>query len=209
MTLNDLLEQIESVHFAAQMNIFSGFRSFRRALVDHEYVNALMDYLRQHPHEIERVFQRFLDLLEKNDRPEFLHPYDPALACYLWVLGETSPRLVSLAVEQALRTPRLWWARKLAQHILEKAQKTGSQTIALGLKRAPNVVFSPRYVFSPTLTDDEAIFLLYHFAGLQPLRKRLSFGTSSRDVGPREENEVDHASFRKSATNYQIGRMAE
>jgi hypothetical protein len=198
MTLSDLLEQIESVHFAAQMNIFSGFRSFRRALADHEYVDALMDHLKRHPHDNERVFQRFLDLLDKNERPEFLHPYDPALACYLWVLGETNPRLAYSAVEHALRTPRLWWARRLAQYIVEKAQKTVSQTIALGPGTSFSVVFSPR---------DQSTFLRYRFAGLQPLRKQLSFGTSSTDVGPREEDKVDNASFRESAT-YQIGRMA-
>jgi hypothetical protein len=119
-----LFEQIESAGFAAQVTIASGFRVFRRALADNPGIKALLQHLRETPAHRQVVYERLLGLLDANDQPAYLHPYDPALAWYLYVLSMTDYPLAAEAARQILQTPKLWWANKLADDVLTQVQDT-------------------------------------------------------------------------------------
>jgi hypothetical protein len=203
MTLTNLFKQIESARFASEINIASGFRVFWRALTENEITCLLVHHLRRHPEQVQEVYQRLLNLLGANDQPEYAHPYDPALASYLYALSVTDIELASLAARQVLKTPRLWWSVKLAKQFLEGFEKTGEKWVPLGQKASPKVILSSR---------DKAISYAIHVAGPRPLGMQLSFVTyslsSSRDVGQRAKMEVDYGTVTGSATYHQIGRMA-
>jgi hypothetical protein len=67
----------------------------------------------------QRVFQRIPQLLPKNPQPEYVHPLDENLTGYLYALGQVDIYLAQEAAEKVLQTPNLFWARRLAKHILE------------------------------------------------------------------------------------------
>lgn len=120
MSLINLFEQIESVRFSIQVDIASSFRIFQRALEENETTQMLIRYLQEHPEYIDNVFQRLLDLLDKNDKPEYAHPYDEALAGYLYVLRMVDPQVALRAANYLTQTPKLWWAKKLADLVIER-----------------------------------------------------------------------------------------
>jgi hypothetical protein len=144
MELKPLLERIESVQFATQVDIASGFRVFQRALEKSEFAQSLARYVQEHPQSKQGVYRRLLELLEMNDQPDYAHPYDPALAGYLYVLNRSDPALADMAARRILQTPQLWWAKRLANHILENRSKTDTVRMNWGGKGGPDFVFSSR-----------------------------------------------------------------
>jgi hypothetical protein len=132
MTLASSFEQIESVRFAAIMGTASGFNVFKNILADDDDVKILLQYSQDHPRQTQDVYRRLLMLLDSNDHPEYAHPYDAALAGYLYVLSIVAPDLASLASERIRKTPQLWWTIKLARQVLENARKNKSGWVVLG-----------------------------------------------------------------------------
>lgn len=132
MNLRNVLEQIESVRFAVDLNIASGFRPLLQTVSGHEFIRQLAEKLRQSPENKQEVFMRLHNLLKDNPNPEYAHPHDTAVTGYLYALSLTEPTLAHLACKQVLRTPQLWWARKLARHLLEHVLETGSAQMMIG-----------------------------------------------------------------------------
>jgi hypothetical protein len=58
--------------------------------------------LQAHPEYIPEVLQRLLSLLGKNPHPDHLHPYDAALAAYLYALNQVDPDSAQRAVDSLL-----------------------------------------------------------------------------------------------------------
>jgi hypothetical protein len=127
MKRSDLFEQIESQRFAAYMNLASGFSVFQLALRENEALAQLAVVLVQSPQDAQAVLQRLLDLLKANEQPEYAHPYDAAIAGYLYVISRADPSLAKRAIEGVLATPQLWWARRLAQQLQEGAVAAETQ----------------------------------------------------------------------------------
>ena len=147
MELMPLLKQIESVQFAAQVDIASGFRVFQRALEKNEFVHSLLRYVQEHPQRQQKVYQRLLELLEMNDQPDYAHPYDPALTAYLYVLNAVDSALADSAAQRLLQTPQLWWAKKLASQILQNRPKTNTVHMIWGGKAGPDVSSRDKVIF--------------------------------------------------------------
>jgi hypothetical protein len=131
MELKALFEQVESVRFSIQVDIASGFRVFQWALEESDIAQSLVRHLQERPEDRQKVLERLVALLDANDQPEYAHPYDAALAGYLHALNMTDPILAIWAARFVLKTPKLWWAKKLAGQIVERVD---------GLKMS----FSPR-----------------------------------------------------------------
>jgi hypothetical protein len=119
MNLSQLMEQIEGTWFSAYINAASGLSVVKMEFESNELLEKLTNELQHSPQNKQFVFQRLLDLLPQNDEPEYAHPHDVALAAYLEVLNRIDAGLTGKAIEHILQTPRLWWARRLAKHILE------------------------------------------------------------------------------------------
>jgi hypothetical protein len=120
MNLQSLFEQIEGIEFATGIDILSGFKILLHTLNEDNTLLALTEELEQYPEQKQNVFQRIQLLLEENEQPEFMHPYDAALAGYLHVLSRVDIPLTHKAIEAILQTPQLWWSRRLAQHLQEQ-----------------------------------------------------------------------------------------
>jgi hypothetical protein len=119
MKLDNLFNTIESSEFDANINILSGFSTMLRALENDDVLMQLVVELSESSDNKRRVFERLLKLLPENPHPEYAHPHDVAVAAYLYVLNQADVELGHLAAEKVVNTPTLWWARRLAKHILE------------------------------------------------------------------------------------------
>ncbi len=147
MMLKGYFEEIESVKFSAVMNAASGFRNFHNALAEDDTVRAIIFHMRQNPHDSSNVITRFLDLLDKNDNPEFAHPYDAALAGYLYILKDVSPQRALYVARHALKNQQLWWTKKLA----EQVQRTVIKDVSFANESA-SITSHEYQVFSPLST---------------------------------------------------------
>jgi hypothetical protein len=115
MNLNDVFSQIESPVFAARLSVVSGFSRFYDALSTDETAKALGDLLLHMPNDAVILFTRLNDLLTKNREPDFAHPYDVAIAAYLFALARVDQNLTAIAAQKIIHTPRLWWAKRMAE----------------------------------------------------------------------------------------------
>ena len=127
MNLSEILEAIDGPGFDALLNAASGFAVLRLALEEHEVVQALILLLKQEPPSQGLVFEHLLALLPQNDQPEYAHPYDAALAGYLYALSQSDSPFTRQAIEAIWSTPRLWWSARLAQHLQEVADSGNEQ----------------------------------------------------------------------------------
>ena len=82
-SLHDLMNTVESIEFDAQMSVFSGFRSFLKALTEDKTVKELQhSIVKSHDEEI-IILNRLTALLEELADPQYAHPKDVAIAAYL------------------------------------------------------------------------------------------------------------------------------
>jgi hypothetical protein len=164
MELKALFEQVESVQFSIQVDIASGFRVFQRALEESDIAQSLVRHLQKHPEDRRKTFERLITLLDANDQPEYAHPYDAALAGYLHALNKTDPILAVLASQFVLKTPTLWWAKKLAGQILEgvdglKMSFSPRDAVTHRIIELTNLPVLASYLSVETTTDSFSRFL--------------------------------------------------
>jgi hypothetical protein len=117
MSLAELFSAIESPQFGLKLTASSGFSVVKMVLGSDETVQQLIDELRVSPETSKHVYEHLLTLLADNDEPEFMHEHDEALTAYLFVLSKSNTELTSQAVDKAIHTPNLWWARRLAEEL--------------------------------------------------------------------------------------------
>jgi len=117
MKLQKLFDQVESLSFEINMSVLSGFNSFYSALGANELVGQLIREAGK-THKAEAVYARFIDLLHTNDQTEYANPHDAALAAYLYTLQSVEPGLAHQAAEEALKTPQLALAKRVAEKLI-------------------------------------------------------------------------------------------
>lgn len=124
-SLHDLINVIESVKFDANMSVFSGFNSFHRAVGGDQTIQGLSQLLIDFPTASEQLSERLVSLLERDVQPEYEHPYDIAIASYLFALSASSNNVMTIeAAKKILATSNLIWAKRLAEIVL--ANQTAS-----------------------------------------------------------------------------------
>jgi hypothetical protein len=127
MTLEEFFNEIESISFAVRYSVASGFRTVKNGLEIDEILRELIEVVQNSPEKRQQVLQRLQMLLKENPQPEYAHPKDEALVGYLYVLSQTDDILTLQAIENILQTPKLWWARRLAEELRQTAtEKTGT-----------------------------------------------------------------------------------
>ncbi len=119
MHLDALLRESESAEIASEINIASGFRPFLDTLVHLRVIKPLVNELRHSPTNKEVMYSRLMVLLTEQDDPGYAHPYDPAIAVYLYVLYCVDENLALKVAAQFSADPQLWWSRRLANYIIE------------------------------------------------------------------------------------------
>jgi hypothetical protein len=121
MNKDELFQEIESIRFSTEMDLLGGFRVLLRLLDEDDSLAQLIKIMNDAPEASDQIYERILTLLPENDKPEYAHPHDAALAGYLYVLSQTDAALAQQAIEAILSTPQLWWAARLARHLQENA----------------------------------------------------------------------------------------
>jgi hypothetical protein len=119
MRVHNLFEHIETLEFSLDLSVLSGFKSVLLTLEHDETVQQLVGELQHSSENTQLVFQRILDVLSRYNQPEYVQFSDEALIAYLYVLNQVDSNLAQQAAERIRQTPGLWWARRLAKHILE------------------------------------------------------------------------------------------
>jgi hypothetical protein len=115
--VDELFRTIESHDFSAIVNLASDFRTFLRILAAEKPVQDLAQQMRD-PGGCEAVSQRILALAKDQGEEGLEHPWDSALAAYLWILANHGTQRAKVVAATISETPRCWWAAKVAAQVL-------------------------------------------------------------------------------------------
>ncbi len=118
MNWQDALEEIRSVEFDVSLNVVSGTNSYFRAVAQHPAVQEAYRQMFESGDVREEVIGLIYDLAGEPVDPQFENPNDTALAVLLWLTNFTAPDVVESAATRVDQTPYCWYAKKLAQRIL-------------------------------------------------------------------------------------------
>ena len=112
----DLFKPIESHEFAAVVNLASDLRTFIRAIGSDPSVQALAGELSVGGVRT-AVYDRILALVNDMGEEGYEHPWDSALAAYLWLLANKDAARAKAAALRISEAPQCWWAAKVAKEI--------------------------------------------------------------------------------------------
>ncbi len=134
MIPQSLRNQIESHEFSARVNVASSDTVFARALAAERAVQDLLRASQGNDEHAKEILARIWKLSSLVVDSKFEHPFDSALAAYLWVLSWTHPQLASVAASAVLEAANCWWARRVAERLAEAQEKqtpysTGSSPV--------------------------------------------------------------------------------
>jgi hypothetical protein len=118
MSIHEFTKELESAKFAAEMSVFSGFKTFVSALNHTPILDAAINLLLVEEPSRQIVFERISELIKDNPEPEYSHPHDIAIACYLYMLSRAEMWRAELAAIQISEVNNLFWAKQLARQIL-------------------------------------------------------------------------------------------
>ncbi len=128
-SLSSLVAYLESAEFDAAMNLFSGFRSFYAALRDNSQVAELVKLIEQSDEARQSLITRIQVLLDEGDANlDYANPHDATLAAYLYVLEQGKHGLLRETLEYLAQLPTLWWARRVADELLQQRLAASQKT---------------------------------------------------------------------------------
>ena len=110
--LQTLINNIDNLRMDAELNVVSSHSSFRSVLQRDARVRALLNHLYDHPRDHLPVFMHITKLLKDHPDPHYAHPHDAIIAVLLYVVGECGMYESS---RYALRFPKLFWAKRIAE----------------------------------------------------------------------------------------------
>jgi hypothetical protein len=115
--IEELFKILESHEFSAMVNLASDFRTFIRILGAQSAVQSLCEEMRN-PDVRTAVHERALSLVQDEGEAGYEHPWDSALAAYLWLLCSTDAELATILAGKIAPSRGCWWARKMADEWL-------------------------------------------------------------------------------------------
>ena len=131
MTLDELMQAIETHQFAAELNVVSGTSAFYRALRNHHFFGELTSTLKDRSSR-EALTARLLKLCNEQIDPQYENPFDTAMTIYLTALDDSdNPAALAHIADSVSKAPNCWWAAETAERILSKV-KMQRQRIKLG-----------------------------------------------------------------------------
>ena len=116
MTSLQAMQSIEQPEFSALVNVANGYKVFLRLATSHDAVKTLAAAMDK-PNTANVILTRMKELTAIVPDDGFEHPHDAALAVYLWLLGEISPRHTDDAITLIGAARRLHWANQVAQRL--------------------------------------------------------------------------------------------
>lgn len=137
MNIDEIIAQVESEEYLAQLNIASGKQQFLEVLSQHTTYLALLDKCKTLKNSL-FVLSRIERLIHLDIDIRFENPNDVALATYLHALSESSsahhePVIAIIGALLITQARQIWWSRFLAETILLQSQisETTQETIGI------------------------------------------------------------------------------
>jgi hypothetical protein len=107
--------EIESMEFAAQVNLVSGFKMFEELATRNICYIMLVVAIRELGPEL--LFQRIKELVVSEFDYKYENPYDTALAVYIMALNEINHSAAGHAAQISNDAKQIWWTRKVINKI--------------------------------------------------------------------------------------------
>lgn len=163
MSLRKLFLEIESGAFAARLNLASGSRLAFWTLDADPALNRLEEELAEDPQKALIVLGRVEQLVRINVDHRYENPHDAALSAYCWVLAKSNRGLGRVAAHLLGSSRQTWWARKVADAVLENFPASTKDTET---KTAPAQVEFFEGVAQRELDEDQTASAIYLLASL-------------------------------------------
>ena len=128
MNWQDSLAFIESPELDADLNLASGTSSFFRRLGKEPVILETLRMMAESGEVCEEVLGRICDLSSQESDPDFENPNDTPLAVLLWLTYFTAPNFARAGAYFIQRAPRCWYARRLAEAIINPIKPASSYT---------------------------------------------------------------------------------
>ena len=119
MSWKESLEEIRSVEFDVGLNVASSTNGYFRAVSLHPTVQEAYGQIFDSAELREDAMGLICDLANEEVDLEFENPNDTPLAVLLWLTNFTAPDSAQVAATYVDRAPHCWYAKKLAQRILD------------------------------------------------------------------------------------------
>ena len=118
MDWHDALEEIKSVAFDVSLNVVSSTNGYFRAVSQHPAVQEVYSQMSNTGELREETIGLIYDLANEEVDPQFENPNDTPLAVLLWLTNFAAPGNAQIAATYVDQAPHCWYAKKLAQRIL-------------------------------------------------------------------------------------------
>ncbi len=124
MSLQEVMQAIESHRFAAELNLASGSSIFYRGLQNHRLFRELSDHVNEPGAGArEAILARLLQLSRQRIELQYGNPFDTAMTTYLTVLDQVeNPETLSSAAEAVSKAPNCWWAAEASMRLQSKVK---------------------------------------------------------------------------------------
>ncbi len=122
MNWENVLDEIQSPKFDAALNVVSSTNGFFQAVEKHPTVREAFRQMLGSGEVREDAIGRIFDLASREIDLEFENPHDTALAVLLWLTTFAANNNLQVAAAYVARAPQCWYAKKLAQRILNPPQ---------------------------------------------------------------------------------------
>ena len=131
MNWQEAISHIESSELDSSLNVVSGTDAFFKAADKEPAVREARRRLSQSGELHEDVLTRIYELADSDVDPQYANPNDTALAVLLWLSYFTFPDYAHIAAGYVRRAPQCWYARKLANRILNPPPSEGDNESAV------------------------------------------------------------------------------
>lgn len=119
--LDRYFAEFESVEFATQVNIASGFQMFEEIVKESPYWYTFLRELKQRglglSHGPELVLNRIKHLLNTDFDHTYENPYDTAFAVYVMALDSEDHEAGMCAAQMLNDVKQLWWTKRVINKI--------------------------------------------------------------------------------------------
>ena len=136
MNWQEAISQIESSQLDASLNVVSGTNAFFKAADKEPAVREARRRLLKSGELHEDVLTRIYELADSDVDPQYANPNDTALAVLLWLSYFAFPDYAHIAAGYVRRAPQCWYAKKLADRILNPPPREGDNESAVAIAYA-------------------------------------------------------------------------
>lgn len=126
--LEHIMQEIEGAEFRFVANLAGGIRAFKEIVREQKTFESLQEYVGSNADCGQEVLARIYTLASLETDPQYEHPYDTAMAAYLFALEITGSQYSAQAADVLTSVSTLWWAAKIADQVLANNEQRSQTT---------------------------------------------------------------------------------